>query len=258
MLDLPVGEVRHLARAGFVAPRRGPRRELRFSFQDLVLLRAAAGLLHARIPRRRVRRALRSLRTQLPEGRPLAAVRVSADGDRVVVQDGGARWHPETGQVLLDFEVGELARKVAPVVQAAARGASRAPLDADGWYRWGADLDDAAPHEAEDAYRRALAVDPDHGGAHLNLGRLLHERGDVRGAELHYRRAASSAAHRALAAYNLGVALEDQGFPDQAPLESDRALADAHYNTARLLERIGRPEDAARHLDAFRRLSRPR
>ncbi len=264
MLDLPQGEVRRLARAGFVSPRRGPRNELRFSFQDLVLLRAAAGLVHARIPRFRVRKALRSLRTQLPEGRPLAAVRVSADGDRVVVQDGGARWHPETGQVLLDFGVGDLARKVAPVVRAAARRARVAPLDSDAWYRWGEDLDDAAPHEAEDAYRRALAIDPDHGGAHLNLGRLLHERGELRGAELHYRRAATSAAHRALAAYNLGVALEDQGLPDEAllayarALEADRALADAHFNTARLLERLGRPEDAARHLDAFRRLSRPR
>ena len=46
MLGLPVEEVRRLARAGFVAPRRGPRNELRFAFQDLVLLRAAAGLVH--------------------------------------------------------------------------------------------------------------------------------------------------------------------------------------------------------------------
>src|SRR5512133_1025859 len=172
MLGLPVDEVRRLARAGFVAPRRGPRNELHFAFQDLVLLRAAAGLLHARIPRARVRRALRSLRAQLPEGRSLATVRVCAEGDRVVVQDGGARWHPDTGQVLLD-------------------------LDVDAWYRWGCDLDDAAPAEAEAAYRRALAIDPEHAGAHLNLGRLLHERGDVRGAELHYRRAAHSQAPRA-------------------------------------------------------------
>ncbi len=259
MLDLPVSEVRRLARSGFVAPRRGPRNELRFSFQDLVLLRAAAGLVHARIPTGRVRRALRSLRAQLPEGRPLAAVRVTADGDRVVVQDGGTRWHPETGQVLIDFGVGDLARKVAPVVRAARRG--RAPLDSDAWYRWGCDLEDAAPHEAEGAYRRALAIHPDHGGAHLNLGRLLHERGDPRGAEYHYRNALASAGHRALAAFNLGVALEDQGLLDEAllayarALEADRALANAHFNASRILERMGRREDALRHLAEYRRLS---
>lgn len=259
MLDLPVGEVRRLARAGFVSPRRGSRNELRFSFQDLVLLRAAAGLVHARVPRARVRRALRSLRAQLPEGRPLTTVRVAADGDRVVVQDGGARWHPETGQVLLDFDVGDLARKVAPVVQAARRAST--PLDAETWYRWGCDLEDAAPREAEDAYRRALAVHPDHGGAHLNLGRMLHGRGDPRAAEYHYRRAAASPTHRALAAFNLGVALEDQGLDDEALLayaraiEADAALADAHYNASRLLERLGRGADALRHLAAYRRLT---
>jgi tetratricopeptide (TPR) repeat protein len=258
MLDLPLAEVRRLARAGFVAPLRGPRRELRFSFQDLVLLRAAASLVHARIPRARVRRALRSLRAQLPEGRPLAAVRVQAEGDRIVVQDGGARWHPETGQVLLDLDLGDLARRVAPVVRAARR--SDRPLDADAWYRWGCDLEDAAPREAEAAYRRALAIDAGHGGARLNLGRLLHERGDPRAAELHYRRAMESSHHRALAAFNLGVALEDQGLLDEAllayarALEADRHLADAHFNASRLLERIGRREDALRHLAEYRKL----
>jgi tetratricopeptide (TPR) repeat protein len=261
MLDLPVGEVRRLARDGFVAPRRGPRNELRFSFQDLVLLRTAASLRHARISRARVRRALRSLRAQLPEGRPLHTVRVCAEGDRVVVQDGGARWQPETGQTLLDLDVGDLARRVAPVVRAAVRR-SAAPLDVDAWYRWGCDLDDAAPAEAEAAYRRALAIDPHHAGAHLNLGRLLHERGDLRAAELHYRLAAASPGHRALAAFNLGVALEDQGLADEAllayarALEADRTLADAHHNAARLLERLGRRDDALRHLAEYRRLSR--
>ena len=260
MLDLPVAEVRRLARDGFVAPRRGPGNALRFSFQDLVLLRTAASLLHADVSRARVRRALRSLRAQLPEGRSLAAVRVCAEGDHVVVQDGGARWHPETGQVLLDLDVGDLARRVAPVVRAAVRR-SAAPLDCDAWYRWGCDLEDAAPGEAEAAYRRAVEIDPGHGGAHLNLGRLLHERGEVRGAELHYRLAAASPAHRALAAFNLGVALEDQGLADEAllayarALEADRGLADAHHNAARLLERLGRREDALRHLAAYRRLS---
>jgi tetratricopeptide (TPR) repeat protein len=260
MLDLPQEQVRRLARAGFVSPRRGPRNELRFCFQDLVLLRAAAGLVRARIPGARVRRALRSLRAQLPEGRPLAAVRVAADGDRVVVQDGGARWHAETGQVLLDFEVGGLARRVAPIVKAARRG--RAPLDGEAWYRWACDLEAVAPREAEDAYRRALEIQPGHGGAHLNLGRLLHERGEPRGAEYHYRRALDSPAHRGLAAFNLGVALEDQGLLDEAllayarALEADGALADAHFNASRILERLGRGEDALRHLAEYRRLSR--
>jgi tetratricopeptide (TPR) repeat protein len=261
MLDLPVAEVRRLARAGFVSARRGPRNALSFSFQDLVLLRAAAGLVHARVPAARVRRALRRLRAQLPEGRPLTGVRVAADGAHVVVQEGGARWHPETGQALLDFAVGDLARRVAPVVRAAARGRTPAPLDAEAWFRWGRDLEDAAPAEAKDAYRRALAHDRRHADAHLSLGRLLREEGDARAAEVHCRLALASPSHRAPAALALGVALEDQGRDDEAllayarALEADRTLADAHLHASRILERLGRRADALRHLAEYRRLS---
>ena len=39
-------------------------------------------------------------------------------------------------------------------------------------------------------------------------------------------------------------------------IEADRTLADAHFNASRILERIGRPGDALRHLAEYRRLSK--
>lgn len=261
ILGLPESEIRKFARAGFVSPRRGPRNALRFSFQDLVLLRAAAELVKARLPAARVRRALRHLQSQLPAGRSLASVQVTAEGEQIVVRDGFARWQPETGQVLLDFEVADLARRVAPLVKSAARHDSPS-LDAEGWYQWGCDLEDGAPAEARAAYRKALELDPRHGGANLNLGRLLHEAGELKQAEAHYRAALDDAEHRALAAYNLGVALEDQGLSDEAlfayarAVEANPELPDAHHNLARLLEQLGRTSDALRHLNTYRRLVR--
>src|SRR5690242_226276 len=90
LLGLTVAQVRGFARDGFLtpAPGRGRRRALQFSFQDLVILRTAKALVAARIPSRRIRRALRRLRQQLPRGRSLAELRIAAEGDRIVVSDG--------------------------------------------------------------------------------------------------------------------------------------------------------------------------
>ncbi len=257
MLGLPESRVRSFARAGFVRSRRGRRGELRFSFEDLVLLRAASGLLRARVPPRRVRAALASLRRQLPGGHGLAGVSIAADGDRVVVREGGALWRPESGQTVFDFEVSDLAEKVAPLLR---RPAENRALGAADWYEWGCDLEDGAPEQARDAYRQALALDPAHPDANLNMGRLLHEAGDTAGAEAHYRRALRARPGDAVALFDLGVALEDRGRLAEAlasyrrALESEPGLADAHHNAARLCERLGRRAEAVRHLAALRRL----
>src|SRR5438105_13908758 len=254
MLGLSVGQVRAFVRAGFLAPTRGPRGELRFSFQDLVLLRTAKGLISARIPPRRVRGALRKLKEQLPEGRPLRAVHIRAEGDRIVVGDGNAQWSPESGQVLFDFGAQELARKVAPL-QLKARDANAAD-----WYERGCDLDESAPDRAQEAYRRALELDPDLADAHVNLGRLLHEDGDARSAAEHYRSAIELKPENVIALFNLGVALEDLRMPEEAilayrtALAADTGCADAHYNLAHLYETRGDAAAALRHLRTYRKL----
>ena len=94
MLGLTASQIRSYATKGFLQPERGPRGELRFGFQDLVILRTAGELSSAQVPQRKVRRVLERLREQLPRGRSLTAVRIAADGDRVVVRDGSAMWNP--------------------------------------------------------------------------------------------------------------------------------------------------------------------
>jgi tetratricopeptide (TPR) repeat protein len=257
MLGLSASQVRSYVRAGFLRPGRGPRGALLFSFQDLLVLRAARGLVAARIPPRRVRRALRRLRDQLPEGRPLSGVHISAEGERIVVRDGSARWQPESGQVLFDFGVDEV------VLQASAfpvPTGERTVLEADSWYERGCDLEEVDPDEAREAYRRALVLNPEHADALVNLGRLLHEAGLPGVAETHYRKALASSPEDETAAFNLAVALEDLGRDDEAlqayerTLALDPACADAHYNAALLCERKGRSAEAVRHLAAYRRL----
>jgi tetratricopeptide (TPR) repeat protein len=263
MLGLSVGQVRSYVRAGFLEPLRGPRGELRFTFHDLVVLRTAQGLVAARIPPRRVRKALQALRKRLPEGLKLRGLRIAAEGDNIVVADGASRFEADSGQVLFDFATSELARKVAPLVRRAVRDADRGPaVSAQGWYERGCDLEEHSPAEAREAYRRALELDPHHAGAHVNLGRLQHEAGDAKAAAGHYRLALQAHDQDATAAFNLGVALEDLRLPAEAAaayqlaLTIDPTCADAHYNLAGLREKAGDRAAALRHLTAYRKLTK--
>ncbi len=265
LLGLSASQVRGYVRAGFLSPERGSAGRLTFSFQDLVFLRTARGLLSARVAPRRIRKALRRLREQLPDGRPLAAVRIAVEGSRIVVADGSRRWQPESGQILFDFGVADLAKKAAPVVRRAFKEAraNGTEFSADDWYEWGCELEPGSPGEAIAAYRRALSIDPAHPDAHVNLGRLLHEAGDAAAAEPHYEAALAARPDDAIAAFNLGVALEDLGRTPEALLAYQKAVridpdnADAHFNAASLAEKLGRPAEALRHLRTYRKLTQP-
>ena len=132
LLGVSVAQVR--AWAEVLEIEREPDGSYRFRFRDLVLLRTAKGLAEARVPAATVRRALKKLRGQLPEGRPLTGVRIAADGKRVVVQDGATVWNPESGQTLFDFAVADLATAAAPHAKRAAEAPARKAekLSADG------------------------------------------------------------------------------------------------------------------------------
>lgn len=115
ILGLTPRQVRRWVRDGLVTPARGPRGELRFDFQDLVILRTAKGLVDAKVHPRRLRRALVALRERLPRGRSLAEVQIALEGDELVVRDRSGAWDPLSGQAVFDFSVAELYARVAPI-----------------------------------------------------------------------------------------------------------------------------------------------
>jgi tetratricopeptide (TPR) repeat protein len=264
MLDLSVAQIRSWVRADLIQPKRGPRGAYRFSFQDLVLLRAAKGLLAARIPTRKVRRAIGRLKEQLPAGRPLTQVRITADGDNIVVRDGRSVWNPESGQTCFDFEVSHLAQKVAPLVRRAAEQAFSAEEEysSEDWFELGLDLEATEPRKARDAYYRSVSLDPANADAHVNLGRLLHEVREPGAAEAHYRLALAARPGDPTALFNLGVSLEDLGRGEEAietyqeAIVADPRCADAYFNLARLYEQRGNAAKALQNLSLYRKLTR--
>lgn len=259
LLGLSRSMITRLVAAGFVTPVRGLRREHRFSFQDMVLLRTAQGLQAAQIPPQRIVRSLRRLRESLPEQMPLAGLRIAAVGNEVVVRDGKAPWQAESGQLLFDFEVDAAAPGAAPGGAAVHALRSRRAAEPD-WFQRGVELEASDKRGAQAAYRRAIEAAPADAGAYLNLGVLLGEAGRHEEAAALYRHGIEQCPPEALLHFNLGVALEElQRF--EAAIEAyeralgiDPALADAHFNVAQLYDQLGRAKPAIRHYSAYRRL----
>jgi tetratricopeptide (TPR) repeat protein len=263
LLALEETRVKAFVRAGFVTPEKDGK-TLLFSFQDLVVLRMAKALRDADIPTGRIKRALTKLQNELPQGRPITSVRLAAEGGRIVVHDEHTRYQPETGQLMLDFSVRDLAKKVAPIARNVKKLAIKRKdeLSAEEWYALGCEMEVSSVSEARDAYRRAVELDPVHADAHNNLGRLLHEERALAAAEAHYRQAVAAEPKHVTAWFNLGVALEESQQHTEAIEAYERAIAldpkhaDAHYNAAQLYNTLGRPMLALRHIRAYEKLAR--
>ena len=256
LLRMPRSTIGSLVKAGFVSPSRGPRNALRFSFQDLIVLRTAQALAAAKVPARRITKSLKDLRRHLPEAMPLSGLSIDAVGERVVVRERSARWQADSGQYLLAFE-GDPADGSLRVIQPAPAKANAPDLLEQAFALEGEDVEAAAR-----AYQEAIVADPALLDARLNLGSLLHEAGRLAEAESVYRDALAACGSDPVLLYNLGVLLDDQDRKDEAlaayqqALRGDPALADCHYNLALLCERLKRPREAIRHMAEYRKLSR--
>jgi len=257
ILDLPDRRIRSFVRAGFLEPTRTRAKGLQFSFQDLLFLKTAKTLLASRVPPKRILRILSSLKRQLPDERHLSSIKIYADGRRVVVWDGKARWQPDSGQFLFNFDAKSVIRTVklpAPPKR------SKESLTAEHWFNLGVELEATAAEEAKRAYMRALELDPTLSDAHLNLGKLYHDGGMLKETEAHYRAAAKYAPRDAAPYFNLGLLLEELKRPREAvrcyeqALERDPVFADAHYNLGLLLDALGKRNEAFTHLRAARKL----
>src|SRR6516165_10194393 len=261
VLRLSPDTTRSLIKAGFVKPARGARGEYRFSFQDLIVLRTAGALSDAKIPARRIRRSLESLRRELPDSVPLSGLSISAVGDHVVVRDGDTHRQVESGQYLLGLDV-SMEDGVLRVVEHRAEPPPEAAATAPrgDWFAQALTLETTDPQAALAAWRHAVDEDAGNAAAWTNLGRLLHEQGETEQAAEVYRRALAQVGPDALLLFNQGVLLEDLGKPAaalaayQSALAEDPDLADCHYNLARLYESLGEPQHAIRHLGQYRRL----
>jgi tetratricopeptide (TPR) repeat protein len=232
-----------------------------YTFQDLISIRAARGLLDEGVALRNVHKSLRALRESLPRvARPLSALRIVADGQNLVVRDAAGAYDPLTGQLVLDFAVDSLRDDVVRVLQRSGQPSDhRRAYEA---YLEGCrlDEDERSYDAAEAAYQRAIEIDPTLANALTNLGNLMFKRDRLVEAEQYYTRALKIDADQPEAHYNFGFLLFERGQVDRAvesferALASDPAFADAHFNLAMALQELGKTDLARPHWEAYVKL----
>ena len=289
ILGLSARQVRRYVREGFLVSRnRGvSSRDLKFDFQDLVLMRTAKRLLDEQIPSRKIRRALEALRSQLPEGHPLSGVLVSVQGDELVVRDTMGLWAPESKQACFDFsdetpakveaiegpecaQLSELSEELEVALEdtlltteALDRPSSdvlepaepQAEMRCADWIDLAEALsDDRRLTQARDALRRALECDPFETEARRRLARILETEGWIERSEVHCRLARQLCPDDPDIALDHGRLLAQLGELSAAldAFETARSLdpdlREAYLGAAALYERMGNMQAAGRLL----------
>lgn len=254
-----------LIAGGHVSPARGPRNRWQFSFRDVVLLRVAQRLREERIPTRRIIRSLAALRASLPADLPLTGLRIRAIGDQVVVERQRQAWHPESGQLLIDLELGEGTLQHGHPAALAERSRGRPGAAQPSPPDTGMDAGRAAEIAASAAAERAAsaAAETAAAAAVIDEARAIEaylaaealEADDHVAAEAAYRRALALDPDLVDAAINLSALLCEAGRAADAEAMLDPVLAahpeiaTLHFNRAVALEDQGRTGEA---IDGYR------
>jgi tetratricopeptide (TPR) repeat protein len=231
-----------------------------YSFSDLIAFQSIVKLREKRIGVKQIGKALESLRTKLDwVKQPLSELRVASNGKKIVVHVAGQKMEAISGQILFDFDAGEL-RNVKSFPE---RKQPVAKLrESELWFQKGLELEEAgAPVElAVEAYQKVLELNPKAAGALVNLGTIYYRQRKFSEAEIYYRDAIGADADYALAQFNLGNLYDEQGRVGEAfdhyrrALELNSSYADAHFNLALLCERTGDAMRAVHHWKAYLKL----
>lgn len=258
LFEVGEGRLRYWDSSGFISPSGRDGRKRCYTFQDLVGVRSAKTLLESGLSLQRVRKIIKSLQEKIPlSSHPLGRLRIMSDSQSVTVLEDDCEFDADSGQLLLDFNVSNLEEQV--VSELPRPGVRTKNRTAYEWYLEGCrlDEDEVTMPQAEEAYHRAVHLDPTFANAYTNLGNLLYRRGAVQDAKALYQKAIEVDSRLPEAHYNLGFIEFEKGNLETAALNFSRAVeldstfADAHFNMAITLFRLGQMPRAQHHLQHY-------
>lgn len=267
LLEVPISVIRRWHRRGLIVPAREVRRLPYFDFQEVATARQLAALLAAGASPNAVERKLEELARYVPEvERPLAQLSVIVQGQQLLLRQGEGLIEPG-GQLRIDFDALEhqgesadtnpLERQILPLAVDHSSSANPREL-----------LEMAAQQEEEgqlelaiDLYRAALAAGGPTPEACFQLAELLYRLGDLQGARERYFMAVELDEDYVEARANLGCVLAETGELElavaalQGALRFHRDYPDVHYHLARILDDLGREQEAEHHWREFLELA---
>jgi tetratricopeptide (TPR) repeat protein len=278
LVGVPIAAIRQWQRRGALVAKREVRRLPYFDFEEVRVARKLASLLQSGCSLSTVNRRLEELARLLPESaRPLVDPSIVVEGRRLLVRREEGLSEP-TGQLLIDFDVVRVeqtdeSRRDGPVAipfsaaeslhnKSPARPRGAHPYAADDLRSLAAELAEGGqPEQAIEAYRALLFSGESSAEDHFDLAELLYQSGDLSAARERYYMAIELDEDFVEARSNLGCVLEEHAEPALAEaafrgaLEYHPDYADAHYHLARLLDRLDRSNEAARHWQLFMNLA---
>lgn len=234
-----------------------------YGFRELVALRTLERLRRARVAPVQIRRALAALVEKLSHIEdPLTQLRLYADGKRVRVEVEGRAMEAESGQLLLDFDSGELNRLLQFRVRDPGQIEREKKQEAERWFQRGLELEQTGGpvEQVSEAYEKALELDPHSAGALVNLGTIHFNARDWKKAERYYLEALEADPDYALAHFDLANLYDERGEQMKALEHYSAALrisphyADAHYNLALMFQGSNQPMKAVHHWTAYLKL----
>jgi tetratricopeptide (TPR) repeat protein len=270
VLGAPPAAVRHWVRGGLLAAARRAGAIEWFDFPQLVIGRRLVGLLAAGFSLRDIDDKLSGL---APGGAAEAAKqseRIVADGRRLSIRRGN-RLVSAGGQLQLGFYTESLHADELDAMPALLPRMGSAPptveieIDPADEPTCVADLLDLADDleaageylEAAEALRAALQAGGPTAQVVFMLAELLYRAGDLTAARERYYAAVELDADHLEARASLGCVLAELGEHELALAALEGVLrqqpdyADAHWHMAGVLDEVGRPADAQRHLRCF-------
>ena len=234
---LKPSHIRALARAGVIggkgAHARHSRAPWRFTFTDVRLLRNASALMGEGLKQVHMQRTLTALKAQVDKRAvPLSGANLVRQEGRILASDGHTMWDTESGQTLMWYQPKATTTARLSPVPSGLQGLEvevRLP-NGGGTEAADAHFVTALSRESKDvvgaykAYLLALACDPTHVEATINIGRLCSAHGELNRAVGYFTVATRLDPAHAVAQFNLAVALHDLGRLKEAEVAYRHAL----------------------------------